>query len=277
MELSFTKMHGLGNDFVVLDFTKASQSLSEAQAARIADRKFGIGCDQILIVESPTSDAADFRYRILNADGSEVSQCGNGARCFVRFVHEQGLSSKNPLVVETAEGILELKAITNSNLVEVNMGVPKFAPNQIPLDAKARQTLYKVKVENNSYDFASVNMGNPHAVLLVDDVNTAPVLDLGAKLERNSLFPERANIGFMQIKDTSRIALRVFERGVGETLACGSGACAAVVAGAQQGLLQHSVTVEMLGGELQITWQGEGKEVKMTGPAETVYQGHITL
>jgi len=277
MELNFTKMHGLGNDFVVLDFTQAPQELSKAQAAHIADRKFGIGCDQILIVEQTSSKTADFRYRILNADGSEVSQCGNGARCFVRFVHEKGLSDKNPIVVETANGILKLKAIEGSNLVEVNMGQPCFDPKQIPLNQTKQQTRYQVKVEDQTYDFAAVAMGNPHAVLLVDDIASAPVTDLGPKLEVHELFPERANIGFMQIKNRSNIALRVFERGVGETLACGSGACAAVVSGIQQGLLEQQVTVQLSGGKLEISWTGNDNEVFMTGPAETVYQGHLTL
>ena len=277
MDLNFTKMHGLGNDFVVLDFTQTPQELSKAQAAHIADRKFGIGCDQILIVEQTSSTSADFRYRILNADGSEVSQCGNGARCFVRFVHEKGLSDKNPIVVETANGILELKAIQGSNLVEVNMGQPRFEPKQIPLNQAKQQTQYQVKVEDQTYNFAAVSMGNPHAVLLVDDVTSAPVTELGAKLEVHELFPERANIGFMQIKSRSHIALRVFERGVGETLACGSGACAAVVTGIQQGLLEQQVTVELTGGKLEISWAGNDNKVFMTGPAETVYQGHLTL
>ena len=277
MKLAFTKMHGLGNDFVVFDFTKAPQALSKDQAARIADRKFGVGCDQILIVEKPISEAADFRYRILNADGSEVSQCGNGARCFVRFVHQQGLSDKNPIVVETAQGIMQLEALSDSDLVKVNMGAPRFEPEQIPLNFSARQALYTAQLNNKNYQFSAVNMGNPHAVLIVDDVTSAPVLELGPKLENHSVFPERANIGFMQIKDKSRLALRVFERGVGETLACGSGACAAVVAGIQQNLLDHTVTVEMSCGELEISWAGEGHEVLMTGPATTVYEGQITI
>ncbi len=277
MELTFTKMHGLGNDFVVLDFTQEPKTLSKAQAAHLADRKFGVGCDQILIVEKALSKSADFRYRILNADGSEVSQCGNGARCFVRYVHDKGLSDKNPLIVETAEGILELKAINNSELVEVNMGIPRFEPNQVPLKVETRRTLYHAQIGDDHYEFAAINMGNPHAVLTVENIETAQVLELGQILESHALFPARANIGFMQINNPSRIALRVFERGVGETLACGSGACAAVVAGIQQGLLQSNVTVEMTGGELEISWAGEGKAVHMTGPAKSVYRGQITL
>ncbi len=277
MELKFTKMHGLGNDFVVLDFTKHVVPLSAAQAARIADRHFGVGCDQILIVEQPSRAAFDFKYRILNADGSEVGQCGNGARCFVRYVHEKGLSSKNPINVETLTGEMTLSADDASKSVTVDMGAPRFEPQDIPLDRPQREPAYQLEHNGVPIDFAALSMGNPHAVLVVDNVSTAPVLELGAALEVHPMFPEKANIGFMQINSRNDISLRVFERGSGETIACGSGACAAVVAGIQAGQLDNKVTAHLTGGDLIIEWVGEGHSVRMTGPAETSFEGVITL
>lgn len=270
-------MQGLGNDFVVLDFTKKVIPLSSEQAERIADRHFGVGCDQILIVEQSSKSGIDFKYRILNADGSEVGQCGNGARCFVRYVHDKGLSTKNPITVETLTGQMSLYSDPKTRLVTVDMGAPKFEPKQVPINAKLRQDLYSADVGGNTYEFAAVSMGNPHAVLVVDDVCSAPVLELGAALESHSIFPEKANIGFMQINSRSDINLRVFERGSGETIACGSGTCAAVVAGIKAGLLDDEVIAHLTGGDLTIKWQGENYSVMMTGPAQTSFEGVISL
>jgi len=277
MELQFTKMHGLGNDFVVLDFTEQVIPLSEAQAAHIADRHFGVGCDQILIVERSEKSDIDFRYRILNADGSEVGQCGNGARCFVRYVHDKGLSDKNPITVETLTGQMTLSEDQASNLVTVDMGAPRFEPSDIPLNVDRRKSRYSLESDGTTYEFSALSMGNPHAVLIVDDVDTAPVLELGAELEPHAIFPEKANIGFMQINSRSDINLRVFERGSGETIACGSGTCAAVVAGIQLGRLDNTVVAHLTGGDLTIEWAGEGHSVMMTGPAQTSFEGTITL
>lgn len=277
MKLPFTKMHGLGNDFVVFDFTEQKYELSAAQAAHIADRHFGVGCDQILIVEPSDKPGIDFKYRILNADGSEVGQCGNGSRCFVRYVHEKGLSDKNPIRVETSSGELLLTAHQNTNLVTVDMGAPRFEPRDIPLQAKERQPTYNLTHDGSQYVFSALSMGNPHAVLLVDDIDTAPVQVLGSALEPHAMFPEKANIGFMQVVTHDEIRLRVFERGSGETIACGSGTCAAVVAGIQLGLLESKVTAHLRGGDLEIEWTGEGQPVLMTGPAETTFEGVLTL
>jgi len=276
MELKFTKMQGLGNDFVVFDFTDEVVALSKHQAARIADRHFGVGCDQILIVEQSSRAEIDFKYRILNADGSEVGQCGNGARCFVRYVYDKKLSDKNPITVETLSGEMTLYA-EDTGLVTVNMGAPRFEPNEIPLAATARQAAYEVNVDGQTHLFSALSMGNPHAVLLVDDVNAAPVKTLGAVLEQHPIFPERANIGFMQINNRNDISLRVYERGSGETIACGSGCCAAIVAGIQLGLLDDSVTAHLSGGDLTVRWAGEGQPVMMTGPAETAFEGTLRL
>ncbi len=277
MELQFTKMHGLGNDFVVLDFTDEVLPLSANQAAHIADRNFGVGCDQILIVERSQRGDVDFKYRILNADGSEVGQCGNGARCFVRYVHDKGLTEKNPITVETLTGEMTLTSDIKTGLVTVDMGAPRFEPKDIPLDAQERTPSYYVDLDGKTHEFSALSMGNPHAVLLVDDVLTAPVLELGSKLENHPIFPERANIGFMQINSRNDISLRVFERGSGETIACGSGTCAAVVAGIQLGLLDNEVTAHLTGGDLTIQWAGEGASVMMTGPAQTSFEGVLTL
>ncbi|MFT4634439.1 MAG: diaminopimelate epimerase [Arenicella sp.] len=277
MELKFTKMHGLGNDFVVFDFTEQLVALSEAQAARIADRHFGVGCDQILIVERSNRDDIDFKYRILNADGSEVGQCGNGARCFVRYVHEKGLSDKNPITVETLGGQMILSEDQATKLVTVDMGSPRFEPCEIPLSVVQRQAKYQLEHEQQTITFSALSMGNPHGVIIVDDIATAPVQCLGASLESHPMFPERANIGFMQINNRADISVRVFERGAGETIACGSGTCAAVVAGIQDGLLDNTVIAHLTAGDLTIEWQGEGHSVMMTGPAETSFEGVLTL
>ena len=276
MELHFSKMQGLGNDFVVLDGINQHVALSPEQIRRIADRHFGVGCDQLLLVEAYDGDDADFRYRIFNADGGEVEQCGNGARCFARFVYDQGLTQNTTIPVMTAGGRIVLQIQANGQ-VTVNMGVPIFEPAQIPLISPQRQTLYTVDIEEQAVAFASVSMGNPHAVVQVKALDSAPVATLGAQLESHPLFPKRINVGFMQVVARDRIRLRVFERGAGETLACGTGACAAVVAGCIQGLLDDSVTVDLRGGQLQIQWQGEGQPVWMTGPAETVFRGTLRL
>jgi diaminopimelate epimerase len=272
--LKFTKMHGAGNDFMVIDAINQTVLLSEQQIQMLAHRQFGVGFDQLLLVE--TSTIADFKYRIFNADGSEVSQCGNGARCFVRFVAEQGLSNKREIRVETASGIITPK-LEENGLVTVNMGAPKFEPNAIPFIADFTASSYSLIVSNHSVEISVVSMGNPHAVQIVEDVENAPVVSLGRKIELHPRFPERVNAGFMQIMNAHHIKLRVFERGSGETLACGTGACAAVVAGIQLGQLTSPVTVSARGGDLQITWQGGDAPVMMTGPAVTVFTGTITL
>ena len=272
--LKFTKMHGAGNDFMVIDAINQTVLLSEQQIQRLAHRQFGVGFDQLLLVE--TSTIADFKYRIFNADGSEVSQCGNGARCFVRFVADQGLSNKHEIRVETASGIITPK-LEENGLVTVNMGAPKFEPSAIPFIADDSASSYSLIVSNHSVEISVVSMGNPHAVQIVEDVENAPVVSLGRQIELHPRFPERVNAGFMQIVDAHHIKLRVFERGSGETLACGTGACAAVVAGIQLGQLTSPVNVSARGGDLEINWQGGDAPVMMTGPAVTVFTGTITL
>ncbi|MDF3030818.1 MAG: dapF [Moraxellaceae bacterium] len=276
MRLEFTKMHGLGNDFVVIDLVSQHVRLEPEQIRLLADRHFGIGCDQLLLVEPPDRPDVDFRYRIFNADGSEVQQCGNGARCFARFVRERRLTAKNILRVETASGVIELR-IDDKGWVTVDMGAPRFAPERIPFQATAEALTYDVEVNGQTVTLSTVNMGNPHAVLRVDNVDTAAVESLGPALERHPRFPERVNVGFMQVVDPHRIRLRVFERGAGETLACGTGACAAAVAGMRLGLLESPVRVALPGGELEIDWAGEGHAVIMRGPTAKVFDGVTRL
>ena len=276
MKIRFTKMQGLGNDFVVIDAIRQSVSLTSAQAAWLADRRFGVGCDQILIVERPTQDGVDFRYRIFNADGSEVEQCGNGARCFVRFVLDQHLTDKQEIRVETKSGIISPRIEANGEIT-VDMGVPIFAPARIPFQSDSEAVIQALDVAGQSVDITAVSMGNPHAVQVVTDVDTAPVEQQGPLIEHHPRFPARVNAGFMQIVDQHHIRLRVFERGSGETLACGTGACAAVVAGIQRGLLASPVEVSTRGGKLNIAWQGVGTPVMMTGPAATVFESEVTL
>lgn len=276
MLLKFVKMQGLGNDFVVVDAVRQKIQLSPEKIRFIADRHFGVGCDQVLLVESAHHAHADFRYRIFNADGSEVAQCGNGARCFARFVREQGLSDKDEIQVDTDAGRLVLRHADGGQVL-VNMGVPRLAPAGIPMNVEAEQPLYALDIEGQTCSFGAVSMGNPHAVLVVDHVDTAPVESLGPRLESHPLFPERVNVGFMQILDVHHVRLRVFERGSGETLACGSGACAASVVGIEQGLLASPVSVELPGGLLIIEWQGRGHPIYMKGPAKTVFEGTIEL
>ena len=276
MELKFTKMHGLGNDFVVLDGFTQSIALSAAQYQWLADRHVGIGCDQILLIEKSTNSATDFRYRIFNSDGGEVEQCGNGARCFVRYVHEHGLSAKSEIRVETLGGILSLRLEADGQ-VSVDMGVPRFEPDEIPFLAEHRAPIYLLSLENKIIEISAISMGNPHAVQVVDNVDTASVAQDGPHIESHPSFPKHVNAGFMQIMNRGHIKLRVYERGSGETLACGSGACAAVVAGIQRDLLDATVRVTTRGGDLSIQWAGEGRSVIMTGPAVEVFAGVIVL
>jgi diaminopimelate epimerase len=276
MELEFTKMHGLGNDFVVIDAIGQAVALTRDQIRFIADRHLGVGCDQLLLVESPDRPDVEFRYRIFNADGGEVEQCGNGARCFARFVHDKRLTDKNPITVSTNTGVIELTEQEDGQ-VTVNMGVPRFAPRDIPFIADRQAERYMVVLPSQDVEIGAVSMGNPHAVLLVDDVQHAPIQTWGPLLENHERFPRRANVGFMQIVDTLNIKLRVFERGVGETQACGTGACAAVAVGRTWGLLQERVNVNLPGGQLMVQWAGEGEPVWMTGPAESVFEGRISL
>ncbi|MFC4238973.1 diaminopimelate epimerase [Marinobacter oulmenensis] len=274
--LRFTKMQGLGNDFMVVDAISQPFRLRPDMIRDLADRNFGVGFDQLLVVEPPGLPDVDFRYRIFNADGSEVEQCGNGARCFARFVRDQRLTNKRVIRVQTAKGVIELK-VGRNNLVSVNMGVPEFNPPAIPFAADCRKEVYTVDVGDQVVELSAISMGNPHGVLLVDDVDSAPVASLGPMLEKHPRFPARANIGFLQIQDRGHVRLRVFERGSGETLACGSGACAAVVAGCLRGLLDNRVEVELRGGRLVIEWQGDGTPVMMEGPATTVFEGQLRL
>ena len=277
MKLKFTKMHGLGNDFVVLDATASPIDLTRDQLRLIADRHFGIGCDQILQVERAREAGTDFHYRIFNADGGEVEQCGNGARCFVRYVHDHGLTSKREIRVGTASGVIVPKLEADGQ-VTVDMGVPQFEPADIPFIAPARALTYPLEVKDRTVEISAVSMGNPHAVQIVNDVRSAPVEIEGPAIESHPRFPRRVNAGFMEVVDRKRVRLRVYERGAGETLACGTGACAAVVAGVTRGVLDRSgVTVETRGGELHIAWAGEGEPVMMTGPAVTVFEGEINV
>jgi len=276
MHLKFTKMHGLGNDFVVIDAVRQRVALSPEQIRFLADRHFGVGCDQVLLVEPPQSQDAEFRYLIFNADGGEVEQCGNGARCFAKFVREQSLSDANDIVVETNTGLIRLNIETNGQ-VTVNMGVPRFAPRDLPFTAEHEALFYALDVAGQPVQIGAVSIGNPHAVIVVDDVQAAPVLTLGAAIESHARFPKRVNVGFMRIVNPQHIQLRVFERGAGETLACGTGACAAMVVGRKRGVLAERVQVDLPGGSLNITWRGGNEPVLMTGPATTVFAGEIDV
>jgi diaminopimelate epimerase len=269
--LRFTKMEGLGNDFVVVDATRAPFTLASDEIRRLADRRFGVGCDQVLIVE-PARGNADFGYRIFNADGGEVEQCGNGARCFVIFVREKGLTDKREIRVETPGGLI-VPRLEDDGEVSVDMGAPRFAPHEIPFEDGTGEPSDTLAVAGRDYRVSVVSMGNPHAVQIVDDVDVAPVATLGPAIEAHSRFPMRVNAGFMQIVDRDTIRLRVYERGAGETLACGTGACAAVVAGRRLGLLNEIVRVCTRGGALTISWEGGVAPVMMKGPARTVFEG----
>ncbi|MCP4126654.1 MAG: diaminopimelate epimerase [Gammaproteobacteria bacterium] len=274
--LEFTKMHGLGNDFVVIDAINQRCELSAEQCRYIANRHFGIGCDQILLVEPAKSQDTDFYYRIFNADGSEVEQCGNGARCFARFVRAKGLTEKRIIDVGTHTGMIQLY-VEDDDLVRVNMGAPILEPELIPFQADRQETSYPIAVDDQQLSIGAVSMGNPHAVIQVADVDGAAVSDMGPAMEHHPRFPQRVNVGFMQIVDRNRIRLRVYERGAGETLACGTGACAAVVAGISQGLLDQEVQVTLPGGDLVIKWGGNSQPVWMSGPAATVFDGRVEL
>lgn len=276
MLIKFTKMHGCGNDFMVVDLVSQFIKLRPQQIKKWADRRFGVGFDQFLIVEPPKQPEADFSYRIFNSDGEEVEQCGNGARCFARFVRDNKLTKKKHIRVETKGGLIELHVI-DKNQVMVDMGAPKLDPQQIPFSAPDRASTYQLPVNGELITISAISMGNPHAVCIVEDTETTPVATLGPLIEQHESFPQRANAGFMQILARDEIRLRVYERGAGETLACGTGACAAVVAGQLQGLLDHRVTVHLRGGSLTIEWLGEGHSVKMTGPCKRVYEGRIYL
>jgi len=274
--LKFTKMHGAGNDFVVIDLISQRYRPQKKDVRLLADRHFGIGCDQVLLVEAPDSPDVDFRYRIFNADGSEVENCGNGARCFARFVRDKQLTGKRVIRVQTAGGVLELR-VRDKHQVEVDMGVPVLAPTAIPFMAAEQADHYALTVEDRQLDIGALSMGNPHAVLRVDDVNSAPVATLGPIIECHPNFPQRVNVGFMQVLSATEIRLRVFERGAGETLACGTGACAAAVYGMLRGWLQDTVTVQLPGGKLEISWPGAGQRVTMTGPTAVVFEGSIKI
>ncbi|MCB1736046.1 MAG: diaminopimelate epimerase [Gammaproteobacteria bacterium] len=280
MTLRFTKMHGLGNDFVVIERLTQQVDVDTALVRHLADRRFGIGCDQLLLVDPSDHPDADFRYRIFNADGGEVEQCGNGARCFARFVRDHGFTDKDEILVNTAAGLIRPRLLADGQ-VEVDMGRPWLEPADIPFQADARADLYPLEVAGETLAIAAVSMGNPHAVLRVENVDTVPVERLGPLIENHPRFPRRVNAGFMQVMAPDHIRLRVFERGAGETLACGTGACAAMVAGRVQGWLAEAVRVDLPGGRLVIRWPGDGHgarddaSVLMTGPAETVFEGEI--
>jgi diaminopimelate epimerase len=276
LKLRFTKMQGAGNDFVVLDGVSRSIDLSRAQLRALADRHFGVGCVQILLVERPQSAAADFRYRIFNADGGEVEQCGNGARCFVRFVRDKGLTAKDEIRVETLGGLIAPR-LEPDGRVTVDMGQPVFEPRRVPFASDSDALVQALDVAGEQVDITAVSMGNPHAVQVVADVDAAPVGTQGPLIERHARFPQRVNAGFMQVVDRHAIRLRVYERGAGETLACGTGACAAVVAGIRRGLVDSPVRVATRGGELTVRWSGADNPVYMTGPAETVFEGEIEI
>tara|TARA_R110001592_G_scaffold320639_2_gene598761 strand:- start:80492 stop:81301 length:810 start_codon:yes stop_codon:yes gene_type:complete len=269
-------MHGLGNDFVVIDAISQGVTITSELAQKLGDRRFGVGCDQILVVEPPNHPDIDFRYRIFNQDGSEVEQCGNGARCFAKFVRDHRLTGKNSIRVETASGIIELN-VQRDHQIQVNMGVPILEPSAIPFNAEQQDTCYSIDTDGEAQVISAISMGNPHAVLQVDNIDTAPVSTVGPIIERHPRFPQRVNVGFMQVLNRHEINLRVYERGAGETLACGTGACAAVVAGQLQDLLDSPVTVNLPGGSLIIEWSGKGQPVMMTGPATTVYHGRIKI
>ncbi|MDD5180117.1 MAG: diaminopimelate epimerase [Gallionellaceae bacterium] len=276
MLMKFTKMHGAGNDFVVLDGVRQTLRLAPEQMRFLADRHFGVGCDQILLVETTQHPDADFRYRIFNADGGEVEQCGNGARCFVRFVHDQGLTHKREIVVETRSGLISPR-LEEDGRVTVNMGAPVFEAARIPFDTDSDAVVQPLQVDGETVQITALSMGNPHAVQVVESVEFAPVSTQGALIEHHPRFPKRVNAGFMQVVDRGHIRLRVYERGTGETLSCGTGACAAVVAGIRRGLLDGHVQVATKGGALNIAWAGNSAPVLMTGPAITVFEGEINI
>lgn len=276
MKVKFSKMHGLGNDFIVIDGVRQTVTLTTEKIRQLGDRHFGVGFDQLLLVESPESADNDFRYRIFNNDGGEVEQCGNGARCFVKFVTEQRLTNKRAIRVETQRGVI-VPEMDAQGAISVDMGRPRFAPEEIPFVAEAPALRYPLNLGSEAVEVSCVSMGNPHAVIVVDDVDSYPVGDVGPRVESHPSFPQRVNAGFMQVLKRNEIRLRVFERGAGETFACGTGACAAVVAGIRLGLLENEVKVHTRGGDLTISWQGDDTPVRMTGPAVTVFTGEVEV
>jgi diaminopimelate epimerase len=276
MMLRFTKMHGLGNDFVVIETITQALRIDERLVQLLADRHRGVGCDQVLLLEPPSDPEVDFRYRIFNQDGSEVGACGNGARCIAKFIRDKRLCARRSVLVETLGGRLALD-LGRNNVFSVTMGIPRLEPAEIPFKAPLRSEVYTLDAGGTTCSISAVSMGNPHAVMLVEDVADAPVARLGPLVEHHPRFPEGANVGFMQILGRGEINLRVWERGVGETEACGSGACAAVVTGRLRGMLDQRVRVNLRGGHLQIEWQGEGQPLLMSGPATTVFEGQIAL
>ena len=274
MLIKFTKMHGLGNDFVVIDAVRQHINLTTNAIKKLADRNHGIGCDQVLLIEPPSDKNIDFNYRIFNCDGSEVEQCGNGARCMGRYIADQQLSGKKTVLLQTKNRVMEVTT-KPKNLVTANMGAPIFTPKEIPFISQQQDKLYSIEVGSHNFEIAALSVGNPHAVIQVEDIDTTAVAEIGPLIQANSHFPESVNVGFMQIIDRQNIKLRVYERGVGETQACGSGACAAAVAAIQQDLVDSKVNLKLLGGELSVEWLGEGESILMTGPAETVFHGKI--
>ncbi len=275
-EVNFTKMHGLGNDFVVINNLDGSVPLNNERIAELGDRRTGIGFDQMLVIQAASVAEAEFDYRIFNTDGSEVEHCGNGARCFAKYVHDKKLTSSQLIPVNTSAGLIHLKLLDNGE-VTVKMGVPVFTPDKIPFIADTEQDYYSIEVDGHTLTVGSVAIANPHVVLQVDSVDTADVETLGPLLESHTLFPQRVNVGFMQIIDTKNIRLRVFERGVGETRACGTGACAAVAIGHKQGLLDKSVNVTLSGGPLKIVWEDFNTSIEMTGACSTVFEGQTRM
>jgi diaminopimelate epimerase len=276
MLLRFTKMHGLGNDFMVIDLVSQHAHITPKHAREWGDRHTGIGFDQLLLVEAPTNPDVDFRYRIFNADGSEVEQCGNGARCFARFVLDKRLTAKKKIRVQVKKGIIELD-VRNDGQVRVDMGPPQLSPAQVPFQADMDQLTHVLEVDGQPYDIAALSMGNPHAVMRVNDVASYPVQTLGPRIEHHPRFPERVNAGFLEVVDRQHAKLRVWERGAGETQACGTGACAAAVTAIAQGWMDSPLTLELPGGQLALEWAGPGQPVMMTGPAVRVYEGQVRL
>ncbi len=276
MRVNFSKMHGLGNDFIVIDALSQNLNLNPDVIQHLADRRYGIGCDQLLIIEPPTQPDIDFNYRIFNADGGEVEQCGNGARCLGKYVRDKKLTGKKNIKVQTSNSDIVIN-IVDPNTVQVDMGIPVFEPEKIPFVTDQQQQTYILEHEKGQSEISAVSMGNPHAVLTVENIETADVESLGPVIEAHSRFPERVNVGFMQILSANAIKLRVFERGVGETSACGTGACAAVASGIHRGILSNSVDVALPGGHLQIEWQGNNHHLFMTGDANHIYEGRIYL
>ena len=276
MLMKFTKMHGLGNDFVVIDAVTQNVRVTASMARRLADRHLGIGCDQVLVVEPPSDKTLDFDYKIFNSDGGEVEQCGNGARCLARFIRDRNLSGKNTIQVKTMNRIISL-TINKDKLVSVDMGIPALEPSDVPIVESTKLTTYTININNEQFDISAISMGNPHAVLFVDNVESAPVSKIGQELQSHAQFPKQVNVGFAQVMNRQHLKLRVYERGAGETRACGTGACAAAVAAIQQDLADSPLRIALTGGDLQINWPGEGLPLIMTGPAVTSYHGRIKI